>query len=287
MVGAGLDYESAPLPEAQVRLDLPYREGPEADASKHRLDLFLPSAEPGWPTLVFVHGGGWTRGDRAMGAFGIEPIRNLGRFYAARGIGVAAISYRLQPGVGWREQVDDVARAVAWVERAIPEHGGDPRAIFLGGHSAGAWLSAWVGLADAPLAAHDTERSGLCGLVLVSGAGYDMTDEQTYALGASREFFSELFGRGEPGWAVKASPRFHMDAPLLPTLILSAGGEPAKFRHQSDLLAESFEAREASVRRLTVPGQNHQRIVVSLSLDADPVSEAALAFLSETSCPAR
>ena len=58
-------YEEASLPDEQVVRDVPYRDDPAAHPEKHRLDLFLPAGEGPWPVLVFVHGGGWTRGDRA------------------------------------------------------------------------------------------------------------------------------------------------------------------------------------------------------------------------------
>lgn len=284
-LGAGLDYEHAPLPGSQVELDLPYVSGDDADDDKHRIDLFLPEGE-GWPTFIFVHGGGWTAGDRTQGLFGVQPIRNLGRFYAARGIGVAAMSYRLQPGVTWREQVDDVARSVAWVQREIERHGGDPDVFYLGGHSAGAWLAAWVGVSDEPLATHGGSRKNLCALVLVSGAGYDLLDEETYALGASRAYFADLFGRGAEGWARAASPARHVTRPVPRTLVIGAEGEPQKFHRQSDLMHEAMRARGGDSTRVTVPGQNHQRILVSMSLEGDPVSDATLAFLSETKCRA-
>ncbi len=64
-------YREAALPEEQIVRDLPYRSDPAADAEKHRLDLFVPAASGNprpWPVLAFVHGGGWTSGDKALRA---------------------------------------------------------------------------------------------------------------------------------------------------------------------------------------------------------------------------
>ncbi len=136
-LGVRMLYEkTAALAEHQL-IDLAYREDEGSDPVKHRLDLFLPEGE-GWPVLVFVHGGGWTAGDKSLRAGGADVYSNIGRFYAAQGFGTAVINYRLQPAVTWREQVDDVARAGAWVHANIAEPGGDPAAIFLIGPSAGA-----------------------------------------------------------------------------------------------------------------------------------------------------
>lgn len=289
MVGAALDYDRADWPEERARLDLAYRAGPDFDDEKHRLDLYLPAeGEAGWPTLVFVHGGGWTSGDRRLGALGIEPIRNVGRFYAARGFGVVLPSYRLQPDVDWRTQVDDVSAAIAWAREAAAKHGGDPSAIFLGGHSAGAWLAARVGLADAPLAGYDVDRGSLCGLVLVSGAAYDLADEVTYERGASRSYFEQRFDvdPNDPEWKQTASVVPNVESPSPPALVLSAEGEGPTFERQGDLLYAKLEEVAPRSRRQVIPGQNHQRILVSMSLAGDPVSDAALAFMRDVPCGA-
>lgn len=283
-LGAAMAYRGVDWPSERVHFDLAYRAGPDFDDQKHRLDLFLPAeGKTGWPTLVFVHGGGWTHGDRRLGALGIEPMRNLGRFYAARGYGVVVPSYRLQPGVDWASQVDDVAAAVAWARENIARYGGDPDAIALGGHSAGAWLAARVGLADAPLARHRTDRGALCGLVLVSGAGYDLADEATYEAGASRAYFERRFG-GDGDWQTRASVVTNVDAPVPPALLLTAEGEGPTFERQSNRLFEIVSPLAPASMRHEVAGQNHQRILVSMSREGDPASEIALAFLDEIGC---
>ena len=289
MVGAAIDYQHADWPAERVRLDVAYREGPDIDDEKHRLDLYLPAeGTEGWPTFVFVHGGGWTSGDRRLGALGIQPIRNLGRFYAARGYGVVLPSYRLQPGVDWRTQIDDVAAAVAWARRTVAQYGGDPDAIFVGGHSAGAWLAARVGLADAPLGRFGVDRSSLCGLVLVSGAGYDLADEATYEAGASRGYYERRFGSDpdDPDWKTTASVVSNVDAPSPPALLLTAEGEGPTFDRQSNVLYAALSEIAPRSRRQVIPGQNHQRILVSMSLAGDPVSEATLGFMGAGDCVA-
>lgn len=288
-IGAGLAYERTDIPADRALLDLAYRSEANAHPNKHRLDLYLPADthEP-WPTLIFIHGGGWTHGDRAMGSLGIDPMRNIGRFYAARGMGAAILSYRLQPEVTWRDQIRDVADATAWVQREIGRYGGDPDALYVSGHSAGAWLAAWTGLSDAPLAPHDLDRSKICGLILVSGAGYDLADEETYALGASRRYFEKRFGQEGGAWDREASIYANLDSPAPPALVLSAEGEPVTFRRQGDRLFSALDERGRGdlSRRIEIPGQNHQRIIVGMSIDGDPVSESVLDFLSKTECPA-
>jgi acetyl esterase/lipase len=279
-------YTTAELPEAQVVRDVAYRDDPGADPVKHRLDLFLPSASEGsngrgWPLLVFVHGGGWTSGDKGLRVGGADVYGNIGRFFAARGIGTAVISYRLQPGVAWRDQVDDVERAVAWLRENIPTWGGDGQAIFLSGHSAGAQLATWAALAPA--------APPVCGLIAVSGAGFDLADEQTYALGASRDYYAARFGEGSQGadWTEQASVVRLARPDVPPALILYGEDEMRPLQRQAHVLDEALRAQGAESRVVVVPGQTHTSIVLTLSRPDRTAAPAMLDFIRSVSRSSR
>ena len=98
-IAVRLFYRDTALAQAQVYKELNYWPGPSPDPRKHRLDFYVPNGS-GWPVLIFLHGGGWRSGDKAQEFGGADPYCNIGRFYVARGIGVAVAKYRLQPAVG-------------------------------------------------------------------------------------------------------------------------------------------------------------------------------------------
>lgn len=286
-VGVALFYVPATLPEGQTQLDLAYRSDPGADPEKHRLDLFLPDpSRRDWPTLVFVHGGGWTHGDRAVEAAGASVMRNIGRHFASRGVGAAVISYRLQPAVDWHDQLADVTAALRFVREQVPAHGGHPDAIYLSGHSAGAWLAARAGFDAALLEAGGVPQASLCGVVLVSGGGYDLADERTYALGASRDYFVARFDDGAEDWERRGSvvPLLRPDLP--PALILYGTAEPRKLTRQSELLFDAMQASGARVSRIVLPRQTHQSIVMTLSRGDATSVPAILDLMRRTDCPA-
>jgi acetyl esterase/lipase len=214
-------------------------------------------------------------------------MRNIGRRFASRGVGAAVISYRLMPEVGWREQVDDVAAAMRFVREQVPAYGGSLDAIYLSGHSAGSWLAARTGFDAALLEEAGVPPSSLCGLALVSGAAYDLDDEETYRLGASREWLAERFDDGAPDWERQGSvvPLLRPDLP--PTLILYGSSETPQLKHQSELLFEEMQSVGASVTRIVLPRQTHQTIVMTLSRD-DRISVPAILELMQTApCPGR
>lgn len=283
-VGMQFVYDEAALPEDQVEKNLAYVEGPEADPQKHRLDLFLPdSSETGWPTVVFVHGGGWTEGDKDLRVGYQDVYGNIGRFFAARGIGAAVVNYRLldlqdSTGVKWPAQIHDVARATAFVHRRIAARGGDPGALFLMGHSAGAQLAARTALDPAPLERQGLSTDFIAGVISVSGAGLDMTDERTYELSDDPGYYARRFAT-RPDWQTAASPAHYAGAGDPPFLILFAGGESESLKRQSRVMNAALRAEGVPTEVVVVPGKSHERIVLTLSRDDQTAGPAMLGFI--------
>ena len=79
----------------------------------------------------------------------------------------------------------------------------------------------------------------------------------------------------------------NVDTPAPPALLLTAEGEGPTFERQSNRLYEVVSPLAPDSKRHEVAGQNHQRILVSMSIQDDPVSETALAFLDEIDCARR
>ena len=276
-VGVKALYRRAPLPEAQIARDLPYVPG--SHDPKHRLDLFRPAGK-GWPVFIFIHGGSWDSGDKSLTAGGEDIYGNIGRLYAARGIGVAVINYRLLPGVTWREQLRDATRALAWVQKSIAAHGGDPARVFIGGHSAGAQLAANV-------AVRPRHGLPLAGAICISGAGYDMTDAETYRLGNLPAFYAQRFAEkgANPDWRRTASPATYATRHAPPFLLLYAEGDSAPLRRQSQHFHTLLDARGVKNHLITVPGESHIRIVLALTR-ADKLPAAEIANFIQSKAPA-
>jgi acetyl esterase/lipase len=277
-VGIALLYIKAPLPDAQVKYDVPYVD--HSLLAEQRLDLFLPKGT-NWPVFIFVHGGKWDAGDKSLRVGGADVYDNIGRFYAARGIGVAVINYRLQPSVNWREQVKDVAAATAWVHAHIVEYGGNASRIFLGGHSAGAQLGCRVALDPKLLAEQGLSPSIISGVISVSGAGLDVVDQKTYELGAKQSYYAARFGDNGPRdiWQREASPITYVTSNAPPFLILYAGGETKALQRQSQRLRDVLEREHVSNRLVVVPGQSHARMVLTLSRADRTSADAILDFI--------
>ncbi len=276
--GIGLFYRNTPLPQQQKVENIAYTARDDPDP-QHRLDLYLPKGT-NWPVLIFVHGGGWTSGDKNLSVAGADVYGNIGRFYASRGIGVAVINYRLQPYATWRDQVRDVTQATVWVYSNIGQYGGNPQRIFLFGHSAGAQLIAHVGLNPKNLEAEGVSPRIIAGVITVSGAGLDLADQETYALGQKMPYYEECFhaAAGED-WRRDASPITYIQSSAPPFLILVGSSDLPGLQRQSELLRQALSDLGVENQLIVVPRQSHARIVLTLSRPDKTAGPAILEFI--------
>ena len=123
-----------------------------------RLDLYYPTDESDYPTIVWFHGGGLKAGKRS-----------IPKALTEKGVAIAAVSYRLHPKVKAPAYIEDAAAAIAWVFQNIEKYGGSPKRIFVSGHSAGGYLTSMVGLDKRWLAAHNIDANQIAGLIPFSG----------------------------------------------------------------------------------------------------------------------
>jgi len=116
-----------------------------ADGVALKMDIYYPKAAEGTvPAVLYVHGGGWTKGDKRAGA-GTSEIPEL----ISRGYLVAAINYRLAPQYKFPAQIEDVKCAVRFLRENAANYGIDPDRIGAWGGSAGGHLVALLGVTDA------------------------------------------------------------------------------------------------------------------------------------------
>lgn len=107
------------------------------------LDIYRASGSTRRGTVVFIHGGGWTSGDKdVIGQGALEAIAAQ----VERGFDLVSVNYRLAPLHPFPAALDDVALAIDWVRNSgTADHGLDASRVVLVGHSAGGSLAAMIG----------------------------------------------------------------------------------------------------------------------------------------------
>lgn len=193
------------------------------------------------PLVIFVHGGGWKRGDK-RNATGQSKAPH----YLAQGYAFASINYRLVPDATVEQQAADVANAVAYLRINAAKLGIDPTRIVLMGHSAGAHLSALVGTDPQYLHKAGLDMSALSGVIPLDGAAYDVPaqmDENARIMG---DTYKQAFGTDH--MRQKAlSPYFQATSPNAPSfLILHVERDDGA--RQSAALADALRKNGVSVK---------------------------------------
>jgi acetyl esterase/lipase len=193
---------------------VPQAEYAYGSESLQKLDFWHPAGSKPAPLIVFVHGGGWKRGDKrnATGAAKVEHL--IGAGYA-----FASINYRLVPSASVEQQAADVAAAVAWLRGNAGRLGLDPSRVVLMGHSAGAHLVALVGTDPRYLAQAGLSPRDIRGIIALDGAGYDVARQIAAAGRFMRETYLEAFG-SEPARQRALSPTLQAASPNAPAFLI-------------------------------------------------------------------
>ncbi len=105
------------------------------DCLAHRLDIYRPKDKTNeiLPVIINIHGGGLLLGNKEFNKYFCAEISSLGFM-------VYSIEYRLVPDCNFFDQLDDVSRAMDYINSRIISDNGDPYHIYGTADSGGACL---------------------------------------------------------------------------------------------------------------------------------------------------
>jgi acetyl esterase/lipase len=235
-----------------------------------KLDLTLPADAKGFPTYVWFYGGGLKNGGKDLNS---EYCAEIRASLARAGVAVVTPDYRLSPKVKYPAYVDDAAAAFAWTVKHIAAHGGDPRKVFIGGHSAGGYLALLVGM--------DPERLKPHGLTLGSVAGIAQVSGQVFNHYTVRE------ERGQARYGItsdEAAPAFHIRKSLPPILTIYAQNDMLSRAEENMFFVTTLKAAGHTENySLRVDDRDHGTVGHNLRNDDDPARLAILNFIAKQS----
>lgn len=231
---------------------------------RHTLDIYQPAlaAEDLSPVLVFVHGGGFLKGDKGSDTHWHNS--NVGRMAARAGYVGVVINYRLAPENTWPSGGEDVAAVVAWLKDNAAQYAGDADNIVLMGTSAGAvHLSTYLKL--------NSDTDHVRGLVLLSGLyGFTSMDERDTAYYGEHSLYSE---------------RAPLDAVVntaLPLLVVCSEFDPPRFQQEFvGLLQERLALHNKLPKALIVSGHNHYSLAMHLGTSDTRLADEIFSFVKK------
>jgi acetyl esterase/lipase len=266
---------------ATATTNLSYDIDSPAAAPANLLDLYAPDgAAPAdrRPVVVYVHGGGWRRGDKD------NKIENKVDLFTGHGYLFASVNYRLSPLVGdpanpdparikFPDHPHDVGEAIGWLDRHVGEYGGDSSRMIVIGHSAGAQIAALVATNPSYVEAYGVEPWQLIGAVSLDTDAFDLTAEATQTRNtANRDLIWNAFGTpaenaATGSWAA-GSPILWASAPD-PELLLVTSANPSRLADNQSM-ARALDQDPAGV---FVAPYDHEGINEQLGSPADTSGE--------------
>lgn len=232
------------------------------------LDIYAPRGAHDLPVVVFFYGGSWQDGER-------QWYRWMGETLARHGLVVVIPDYRKYPQVRMAGFMSDASHAVAWVHAHATDYGGDPRALFLMGHSAGAHMAALLATDGRWLEHVGLRPDRLAGFIGLAGP-YDF-------LPLTEPAYIGMFG-ASPQAQARSQPVNFVDGDEPPMLLLQGMADHYVAPKNACALASRMRAQGEPVEVRLYPGMGHIRLLLSFSYplrNSSTALEDTLRFIHE------
>jgi len=242
---------------AEVQLDCVYGAGPS-----ERIDLYR-CGDSNAPLLVFIHGGYWQRGDKAVFGFIAEPFINAG-------VDVALVGYQLCPLTDMSSIVSQIRKAMVWLWRNAGQLGVSAERINLCGHSAGGQLTGMMLATHWHVIGSDLPAGLIKTGIPISGL-YQLEPLLHTTLNDALGMDSSVAHDNSPQFLRPTS-----DAPVLATL---GGGETTQFHWQLEQFVEQWGTYGLSIQTFIEPVVDHFDVLNRLAESGSDIFQKVRAWL--------
>ena len=263
---------STGLTNAQVIVtkDIDYIADSVYHDNKDFLDIYMPEGKKDVPVIVYVHGGALLKGNKSWG-------EDIGNKVAESGIGLVSVNYRLSPEFQHPAHLNDVTTATAWVIKNIASFGGNPREIYIGGHSAGAYLAALIAIDFSVLEAHNIPKTKIAGAILISPFLY--VEETAKDRIKTDPIYKTIWGNEPESW-LQASVTPHILPDRDNILLVYADGDDDWRKNQINRFAEEMKsAGNLDILTREVSNRNHNTIISGIPEDDDLITKLIIDFV--------
>jgi acetyl esterase/lipase len=239
--------------------------------ASQRMD-FWPGREKSAPVILYIHGGGWSQGDKAHDA------QKKAAYFTGRHYAFASMNYRLVPHATVEEQATDVANAIAWLRQRAGALGIDRRRIVLMGHSAGAHLAALIATDTVYLKAAGVPAGSISGVVLLDGAAFHVPSQIGVGGPGLQQMRRNAFG-DDAARQLALSPVSHAAKPNAGPFLILHVNNPSTIA-QSTALGRALDKAGTRAEVRLIANSDHMRLDRNLGTDGDEATKLVDAFLA-------
>jgi len=259
----------------KVKKDINYT---DKDVPDRQLNVYYQSDLSPKEVVIFIHGGSWSSGKK-------ETYWWIGRNLARKGVVTVNINYGLAPQNQFGQMADDCALAVKWVKENISTYGGDPKRIFLMGHSAGAHLAELIN-ADPQYFKRAGIANPVKGVILNDPFGLDMKEYMSTAeKDNSYDDFLRTFSKDPAIWE-KGSPLHYINNSKNPHLIFYGAKTYPAIQIQSERMYKILKAAQVPVTLKVIKGKKHVGMISQMIFGSNQLYGIILDFLKRSSARA-
>jgi acetyl esterase/lipase len=230
--------------------------------------------------VVWVHGGGWTGGDKS------EYMDDKIRLFNDAGWVFATVNYRLTdktatpPAPNWPVHDADTADAVSWLLDHAAEIGADGERVAVLGHSAGGGITSAIATDPQYLGRQGHTLDDIDCAASMDGEGYDIVAGATTTPPEVQQGYRNVFGSDPAAWE-EASPVRHV-APGsgIPGFFVAARGADWRIELHAEFVT-ALRAAGVPVTVLDSRELEHADLAVDVGAPDDTVvTPALMGFLS-------
>jgi acetyl esterase/lipase len=204
----------------------------------------------------------------------------IGRTFSGLGFACALLDHRSGTTDKFPAQIEDVAAGFAWVKKHIAGKGGDPKQVYVMGHSSGGHLSVLLATDPKYLAKYRLAPSDIAGVVGLSPI-VDLVprdDGKGFGNQAMNNPVGDVFSR-DKAVMKDASPIQHISKDLPRTLLIVGDKDFPMLEGDAKVFVEKAKAAKATASLSVAENCNHLGVVQSLLNPKSPVMEQILDFL--------
>lgn len=250
-----LNNETNVIKKEITKKTIQYQNIEEVDSNLLSLDIYYINEEysPNNPIIIYVHGGGWTLGDKE------NEINDKVNLFTGLNYTFVSVNYRLSSfrknNIKFPIHNQDVAKAIKYIYNNSKNYNSDNSKIILMGHSAGAHLVSLTGTNEEFLESEGLDLEIIKGVISLDTAGFDVKEK----VESNERLYVNAFGTNEEN-LIRASPLLNIEPNKdIPPFLVTIRGNEQRVKEAEKFISK-LERNNIEVERVDVFEYSHREV---------------------------